>query len=65
MFYEVRILNSKGDLKKVVSTQELSKAHWNAFNKIPLPNVKSLILLRKYKKQTGLADYHAGSDPQT
>ena len=62
MFYEVRILSPKGDLKKVVSTQELSKAHWNAFNKIPSINLKSLILLREYKKQAGPADYHSGSD---
>ncbi len=36
MFYEVRILTPKGDLKKVVSTQELSKIHWRTFNEIKL-----------------------------
>lgn len=62
MFYEVRILSPKGDLKKIVSTQELSKTYWDSFNKIPLPNTESLILLREYKKQIGPANYHAGSD---
>ena len=62
MLHEVRIYSPKGDLKKVVSTQELSKAHWNTFNKIPLPNIKSLMLLREYKKQSNSADYHAGSN---
>ena len=62
MFYEVRILSPKGDLKKVVSTQELSKAHWKAFNGTKLSNVESLILLREYKKRIKSADYRAGSD---
>jgi hypothetical protein len=62
MFHEVRILSPEGDLKKIVPTQELSKAYWDSFNKIQLPNPQSLILLREYKKQTGPADYHAGSD---
>ena len=62
MFYEVRILTPKGDLKKVVSAQELSKAHWNAFNKIQLLNPESSIRLREYKKQINTADYHSGSN---
>lgn len=62
MFYEVRVLSPKGDLKKVISTQELSKVYWDSFNKIPLPNLESLNLLREHKKQNSSADYHAGSD---
>ena len=62
MFYEVRILSPKGDLKKVVSTQELSKSHWESFNKIKLPKLESLILLREHKKQVSAIDYQAGSD---
>ncbi len=62
MFHEVRIYTPRGDLKKVISTQELSEAHWNTFNKIPLPDIKALILLREHKKQTIEADYHAGSN---
>jgi hypothetical protein len=62
MLYEVQILSSKGDLKKVVSTQELSKTHWNTFKNLQLPNRESLSLLREYKKQISVADYHAGTD---
>lgn len=31
MFYDVRVLNGKGKLKKVVSGKELSKKHWEDF----------------------------------
>ncbi|MDH3256604.1 MAG: hypothetical protein OEM27_03210 [Nitrospinota bacterium] len=62
MFYEVRIKSPKGELKKIVSTQELSKAYWDSFNKIQLPNPESLMLLREHKKQINAADYHAGRD---
>ena len=61
MFYEVRVLSPKGDLKKVISTQELSKAYWDSFNKILLPNLESLNLLREHKKQISATDYHAGN----
>ena len=33
MFYEVRVYNPKGKLKKVVTREQLSKRHWNAFDK--------------------------------
>jgi len=62
MFYEVRIKSPKGDLKKIVSTQELSKAYWDSFNKIQLPNPESLMLLREHKKHINTADYHSGRD---
>ena len=65
MFYEVRIYNTKGTLKKVISRQELSKAHWQAFNGTKLSNLESLILLRKYKKQIKSTEYHANGDPDT
>ena len=57
MFYEVRIYNTKGRLKKVISRQELSKAHWQAFNRTKLSNSESLILLREYKKQRKITDF--------
>ena len=60
MFHEVRIFTPKGNLKKVVSTQELSRAHWNAFNEMQPLKFKSLILLREHKKQINAADYHPG-----
>lgn len=62
MFYEVRVLSPKGDLKKIISTQELSRAYWDSFNKIPLPNLESLNLLREHKKKNSAANYHAGND---
>jgi len=31
MFYEVRVYNAKGKLKKVLSRDQLSKRHWDAF----------------------------------
>ncbi len=61
MFYEVRIFNPKGNLKKVVSPRELSKAYWNSFNKTQPAKMESLILLREYKKQINSADYHSGN----
>ena len=65
MFYEVRVLNAKGNLKKVVPAKELSKIYWNTFNKIQPAKLESLILLREYKKQTKSADYHSGGGTQT
>lgn len=62
MFYEVRILSPRGDLKKVVSSLELSKTHWDSFNKIQLPKVESLNRLREYKKQAGLSDFRPKND---
>ncbi|MEK9627802.1 MAG: hypothetical protein VW455_02145 [Nitrospinota bacterium] len=31
MFHEVRIFDKKGKVKKVLSSQKLSKDYWNAF----------------------------------
>lgn len=61
MFYEVRVLTPQGDLKKVISEQELSKIYWNTFKKIQPAKLESLILLREYRKQINIADYHGGS----
>jgi hypothetical protein len=62
MFYEVRIKSPKGDLKKIITTQELSKAYWNTFNNIQLPNPEKLKLLREHNKENGQADYHSGNN---
>ena len=36
MFFEVRILDPKGKMKKLLSSRELSKRHWRTFeNSIP------------------------------
>ena len=31
MFYEVTVLNTKTKKKKIISTKELSRRHWDAF----------------------------------
>lgn len=31
MFYDVKILDSKGQTKKIISAQELSQRHWQSF----------------------------------
>jgi hypothetical protein len=31
MFYQVRILGPKGTVGKIISSEELSKIHWNSF----------------------------------
>ncbi|MBC8287922.1 MAG: hypothetical protein H8E42_10665 [Nitrospinae bacterium] len=31
MLYDVKIMNSQGKIKKIVSAQELSKSFWNKF----------------------------------
>lgn len=64
MFHEVRIYSPKGDLKKVISAQELSKSYWTTFNKVHSSKLESLILLRAYKKQINLVEYHASGNTQ-
>ncbi|GJL79363.1 MAG: hypothetical protein NPINA01_23520 [Nitrospinaceae bacterium] len=34
MFHEVKILNPKGKLKKLISSQELRQEHWRKFNEL-------------------------------
>lgn len=63
MFYEVRILSPEGKLKKVVSSQDLSTAYWNTFNKTQPAKLETLNLLREYRKQISSADYYSGVDP--
>lgn len=31
MFYDVKILDPQGEVKKIIPAQELSKKHWHAF----------------------------------
>lgn len=33
MFHEVRVLNARKNLKKIISAKELSRRHWNEFDK--------------------------------
>lgn len=34
MIHEVRILNPKGKIKKLISSQELRQEHWRKFNEL-------------------------------
>ena len=31
MFFDVKVMDPQGHIKKIVSSQELSKLHWRAF----------------------------------
>ncbi len=31
MFYEVKIFNAQGKIKRIISAEELSRTHWNMF----------------------------------
>ncbi len=31
MFYDVKIMNPQGKVKRIVSSQEVSKSYWNSF----------------------------------
>jgi len=48
MFYQVRILDRYGKVKKVVSRDELRKAHWNRFDE----NKKSYVMPKKRSFET-------------
>ena len=43
MFYQVRVLDRYGKVTKVISRDELRKAHWNRFDE----NKKSYVMPRK------------------
>lgn len=47
MFFDVKVLDSQGQTKKIISGQELSKLHWKTF-RLKEEN-KTLISTRKTK----------------
>lgn len=47
MFFDVKVLDSQGQTKKIISSQELSKLHWKTF-RLKEEN-KTLISTRKTK----------------
>ena len=49
MFYEVRVLGPEKKLKKVISSKELSKRYWKAFDESA--NSKEALKLGKAKKK--------------
>jgi hypothetical protein len=40
MFYEVRVLDAKKHLKKIITTKQLSHRHWSEFEKKQLTYAK-------------------------
>jgi len=52
MFYEVKVLDAKNHIKKIISTKELSRRHWLNFEKEQSQNV--LPQTKKEKKQTNV-----------
>jgi hypothetical protein len=49
MFYEVRIYTPKGNIKKVISREQLSKRHWSAFERSQIIRNKLKSLLPQSK----------------
>ena len=64
MFYETKVLDAYGNLKKIVSTQELHTRHWKIFQqleerKVLHPKKNSSMPKRKTgKKDEGLLVAH-------
>lgn len=64
MFYETKVLDAYGNLKKIVSTQELHIRHWKIFQQLEERNVfhpkknASMPKRNKGKKDAGLLVAH-------
>ena len=52
MFYEVRIYTPKGNIKKVISAEQLSKRHWDAFEKGQMIRNKLKSLIPRLEAET-------------
>ncbi|KMP10658.1 hypothetical protein UR09_00905 [Candidatus Nitromaritima sp. SCGC AAA799-A02] len=50
MFYEVRILDDKGKLKKVLTSEMLTKRHWKLFPDYLKPHPKKKNAFNSYGK---------------
>lgn len=60
MFHQVKVLDAEGKIKRVFSTEELSRRYWDEFNKEYGMNapVKAHKRGRKAKKRANVEDYH-------
>jgi len=54
MFYEVRIMDRNDQIKKIVSTKELSRRHWVSFEKSQQLNVLPQIKKKKTQSNRSL-----------
>lgn len=62
MFYQVKVLDAGGKIKRVFSTEELSRRYWDEFNKeygmnAPVKAVRNK-RGRKATARANLEDYH-------
>jgi len=48
MFHEVKVYDAQGDLKKIISREELLKIHWKKLEKIKVSREENL---RRWKKK--------------
>ena len=55
MFYQVKILNKKGELINLLTTESLSKRHWSLFEEQLKPNTKKKNSFNNFNKIKKLA----------
>ena len=55
MFYQVKILNKKGNLINLLTTEALSKRHWNLFEEQLKPSPKKKNRFNDFKNIKKLA----------
>ena len=55
MFYQVKILNKKGKLINLLTTESLSKRHWSLFEEQLKPNTKKKNSFNNFNKIKKLA----------
>ncbi|MGY8761611.1 MAG: hypothetical protein ACKVI5_04705 [Nitrospinaceae bacterium] len=55
MFYQVKILNKKGKLINLLTTESLSKRHWSLFEEQLKPNTKKKNSFNDFNKIKKLA----------
>jgi len=55
MFYQVKILNKKGKLMNLLTTESLSKRHWSLFEEQLKPNTKKKNSFNDFNKIKKLA----------
>ena len=51
MFYEVRVLDSNNDLKKIITPKDLSRRHWMTFEKSQVQLVVPQLKKQKQKQK--------------
>jgi len=60
MFYQVKILDAKGKVKKLISAKDLSKKYWKQFEN----NLTGQATSSLFKRKTRRGRRKKGSDPR-